>query len=209
MSEGWPYLLTGIVVGLAGGFSPGPITTLVIAQSLRYGIREGVKIAVAPILTDAPIAIVAIFVIGRLADAKGALGMIALLGAVFLTYLAYDSFITPPSLTVATEGNELNSLRKGALTNLVNPNPYLFWFTIGAPLVHEASSVNYWFVGMFLVGLYVCLVGAKITFAIVAGQGRVWLKGPAYTYVNRTLGVALILFAIKFTRDGLIYLDLL
>ena len=62
---------------------------------------------------------------------------------------------------------------------------------------------------MFLVGLYVCLVGAKITFAIVAGQGRVWLKGPAYTYVIRTLGVALILFAIKFTRDGLIYLDLL
>ena len=112
MSEGWPYLLTGIVVGLAGGFSPGPITTLVIAQSLRYGIREGVKIAVAPILTDAPIAIVAIFVIGRLADARGALGMIALLGAAFLTYLAYDSFATPPSLTVATEGNELNSLRK-------------------------------------------------------------------------------------------------
>ena len=48
-----------------------------------------------------------------------------------------------------------------------------------------------------------------MTLAIVAGRGRVWLKGPTYTYVIRALGVALVLFAIKFTRDGLTYLDLL
>ena len=60
MLEGWSFLITGVVVGLAGGFSPGPITTLVIVQSFRYGLAEGLKVAIAPLLTDAPVALIAL-----------------------------------------------------------------------------------------------------------------------------------------------------
>lgn len=202
MLEGWPYFLTGAVVGLAGGFSPGPITTLVIAHSVRYGVTEGLKIAVAPLLTDAPVAIAALVVIGRLADADQALGVIALLGAVFLSYLAYDS-VRIRGLDVGTERPVPQSLKKGALTNFLNPNPYLFWFTIGAPTVHEAYGLDGRFVVMFLVGLYACLVGTKMAFAVIAGHGRVWLSGPSYLYTMRTLGVALFVFALKFSYEGL------
>ena len=208
MFEGWTYFLTGVVVGLAGGFSPGPITTLVIAQSVRYGVTEGLKIAVAPLLTDAPVALVALMVIGRLADADQALGIIALLGAGFLTYLASEG-LRVRGLDVGTESAGPQSLKKGALTNFLNPNPYLFWFTIGAPTVYDAYALDGRFVAMFLVGLYACLVGAKMSFAIIAGHGRVWLTGASYVYTMRALGVALFVFALKFARDGLDYLDVL
>ena len=205
MLDGWTFLLTGVVVGLAGGFSPGPITTLVIVQSLRYGLREGLKVAIAPALTDAPVAVVALLVIGQLEDASRALGVIALAGATFLTYLAYESIrATPPGAASAADMPQ--SLRKGVVTNLLNPNPYLFWFTIGAPTVVEAYRLSGFFVGLFLVGLYVCLIGAKVVFAVLAARGRSFLAGTAYRYLIRALGIALFVIALRFARDGFGYL---
>ena len=122
MAEGWSYLVTGIVLGLAGGFAPGPITTLVIVQSLRYGLKEGLRIAIAPLLTDAPIALAALFVIGKLDDTGPALGTITLMGSAFLIYLAYENaFAQPPQTTAVVDLPR--SLRKGIVTNLVNANP--------------------------------------------------------------------------------------
>ena len=207
MLEGWTFLLTGVVVGLAGGFAPGPITTLVIVQSLRYGLREGLKVAIAPALTDAPIAVAALLAVGQLRDAAPILGTIALAGAAYLGYLAYESLTAPPPAAVST-GAPPGSLRKGILTNLVNPNPYLFWFTIGAPTVLEASRLNGLYVVAFLVGLYTCLIGAKVAFAVLAARGRSFLAGAAYRRTLRVLGLALLVFALKFALDGLGYLGL-
>jgi len=58
--ESLQLLATGIAFGSAGGLSPGPTMTLVVAQTLRHGLREGLKVAIAPLLTDAPIVILAI-----------------------------------------------------------------------------------------------------------------------------------------------------
>ena len=49
----------GLVYGLSAGFSPGPLMALVISQTLKHGIREGAKVAVAPLITDLPIILLA------------------------------------------------------------------------------------------------------------------------------------------------------
>ncbi len=55
------YLLPGIFIGLSAGFSPGPLMTVVISQTLHHGIKEGLKVAIAPLLTDLPIIAIIIF----------------------------------------------------------------------------------------------------------------------------------------------------
>ena len=50
-------LMSGMLLGLSAGLSPGPMLTLVVSQTLRHGIQEGVKVAFAPLLTDTPIVI--------------------------------------------------------------------------------------------------------------------------------------------------------
>ena len=52
------YFGKGTLLGLAAGFSPGPLTVLVIGETLRHGLRSGLQVAIAPILTDIPITIV-------------------------------------------------------------------------------------------------------------------------------------------------------
>jgi small neutral amino acid transporter SnatA (MarC family) len=59
---------------------------------------------------------------------------------------------------------------------------------------------------LFIIGLYVCLIGAKVLVAVLAGRSRSFLRSRGYVTVNRLLGVALAAFALLFVRDGLRFL---
>lgn len=208
MMEALPFLVSGCVFGLAGGFTPGPTTTLIVAQTVRFGLRDGIKVAIAPLLTDAPIIVATVVLVGRLARFEPVLGVITLLGAVFLFYLAVES-IRIRDVEVAEQGGEPHSIRKGFMVNLLNPHPYLFWFVIGAPTLLKATGDGLLAAALFIVGLYVCLVGAKILVAVLVARSRSFLKGRSYLYVNRVLGAALAVFAFLFLRDGLTFMGVI
>jgi len=201
------FLASGCVFGLAGGFTPGPTTTLLVAQTVRFGLSDGIKVAIAPLLTDAPIIVAAVLLVGRLAHFQFILGVITLLGAAFLLYLAVEN-IKVRGLEVAEQDIEPHSIRKGFMVNLLNPHPYLFWFVIGAPTLLKARGDGLLAATFFILGLYVCLVGAKILVAALVARSRSFLKGRSYIYVNRVLGVALAAFAVVFLRDGLTFLGI-
>ena len=43
-------LTIGFLLGAPAGFSPGPMMVLIIAETLRHGIRAGAKVAFMPLL---------------------------------------------------------------------------------------------------------------------------------------------------------------
>ena len=181
----------------------GPATTaLVVAQTIRFGFIDGLKVAIAPLLTDAPIIALSVLLVGQLARVESILGVITLLGAAFLIYLAVESFRVR-GIEVADEIVQPRSIRRGFMANLLNPHPYLFWFVIGAPTLLKAWTASVLAAVLFLIGLYVCLVGSKILIAWLVARSRGFLKSRGYVYVNRLLGVALVVFALLFVRDGL------
>ncbi len=199
------FLAAGCIFGLAGGFSPGPTTTVVVSQTLRFGFLDGIKVAIAPALTDAPIILVAVLLVGQVSRFEPILGIISFFGAAFLLYLAYESFRVR-GIEIDDTEVEPRSIRKGFMANLLNPHPYLFWFVIGAPKLIEAFEISWMTAVAFIVGLYVCLIGAKILVAFLVGRSRKFLKSRGYVYVNRTLGVVLAGFSIFFLRDGMRFL---
>jgi threonine/homoserine/homoserine lactone efflux protein len=200
-------VLSGVVFGLAAGLTPGPLLTLVIQQTLRHGPTEGIKVAAAPSLTDLPIVAAALFAVNRVADADPVLGAMSLAGAAFLAYLAYESVTTD---VVAPDGPvpTARSLHKGVTANLLNPHPYLFWLTIGAPILWQAWATRPVNAAGFLGAMYLCLVGSKMLLAVMVGRGRSVLTSRAYRLLVRALGCALLVFAVLFLRDGLRYLSL-
>lgn len=193
---------SGCVFGLAGGLTPGPTTALVVAQTVRYGFLDGTKVAIAPLLTDAPIIALSVLLVGQLARFESVLGVLTLLGAVFLIYLAVESFRVR-GVEIPSEDIQPRSISKGFMVNLLNPHPYLFWFVIGAPTLLRAWGAGWLTAGLFLIGLYVCLVGSKVLIAWLVARSREFLKSRGYVLVNRLLGVALVVFALLFVRDGL------
>jgi threonine/homoserine/homoserine lactone efflux protein len=208
MVEAVTFLISGSVFGLAGGFTPGPTSTLVIAQTLRFGLADGAKVAIAPALTDAPIIVLAVLLIGQLARVEPFLGGISLFGAAFLVYLALEN-LRVRGIELVDKNIEPRSLQKGVMTNLLNPHPYLFWFVIGAPTLLKAANARILAAVAFIIGLYTCLIGSKILLAVLVARSRSFLKSRAYVNVNRALGVALAVFAFLFLRDGLRYLGVI
>lgn len=196
------FLSAGVVFGLSGGFSPGPLLTLVISQTLKHGIKEGVKVALAPLITDFPIILTATFVLTRLANFRALLGLISLIGGLFVIYLAYKSFWTR-SLNMQTQDTPPQSLSKGALVNALNPHPYLFYLTVGGPTLLKAWTDSPFTAVVFVTSFLGCLVGAKVFVAVLAGKSRQWLSGRTYNYLMRVLGMLLLMFAFILLRDGL------
>ena len=225
-------LISGMVLGLSAGLSPGPMLTLVVSQTLRYGIREGVKVALAPLLTDIPIVMACGLFLYLFADMARALGVISIFGGLYLFYLGLKSLWFKD--TDLQEDVDPKSLKKGLMINFLNPAPYLFWTSIGGHETDHSDQVTdlavalflfappaakeefadivfdvVWFVivlvsaAAFIFPFYVLLVGSKIVVAIVSGRSRNLLKSRHYRMILRILGLVLIGFGVLFLRDGI------
>lgn len=199
-------LLAGGALGLAAGFAPGPLLTMVISQTISHGFREGVKTAFSPIITDLPIVVVSTLLVSGIYGLKSLLGLVSLAGGFLLVYLAYENLtISQPG--IPSGGGSPRSLFKGALVNALSPHPYLFWITVGSPLLLAAYAQNAMNAGAFVVGFYGCLIGAKIILAYMVLRSRRFLSGGAYLWLMRALGIALLIFAVFLFRDGLVLLS--
>jgi threonine/homoserine/homoserine lactone efflux protein len=200
------YLLTGIFIALSAGLSPGPLMALMISQTIHHGLGEGIKIAIAPILTDIPIIIIITLLVSLFSGIDLFLAGISFLGACYLAYLAYESFKIK-GITVVKGKVKPRSLKKGALTNFLNPSVYFFWFTIGGPLLLKSMQKNEFSYGIiFVITFLVTLFLAQFMIVLVAAHSRGFLKSTAYIYVNRFLGLLLLFFAFRFFQEGLHYL---
>jgi threonine/homoserine/homoserine lactone efflux protein len=196
------YLTIGTLLGLSAGFAPGPLLTLVISETLQHDISAGVKVALAPIATDLPIIMLTVFILGQLSDFHGVLGFISLAGGFLILYLGYEG--------IRTKGFELKlkeakprSWTRGMIVNALNPHPYLFWLTVGAPIIAKAANQGLSAPSTFIASFYVFLVGSKIILAILVGKSKSFLAGNLYIYTMRLLGLVLCAFALVLFRDGL------
>jgi threonine/homoserine/homoserine lactone efflux protein len=193
---------TAAVLGLSGGLAPGPLTTLLFTQTLRHGPREGLKVALAPLITDGLFVVLAALAMEQLADLDIAFGIISLAGAAFLGWLAWDTWQVV-EISVEPGAENPGSLFKAIGVNLLNPHPYLFWFTVGGPMVVKAWASGAASVSAFLGGFFFCLVGAKMAMALLIGRYRHWFRGRAYALSMRVLALMLLGFAVWTGMEGL------
>jgi threonine/homoserine/homoserine lactone efflux protein len=198
-------LAAGTVLGLSAGFAPGPLLTLVVTQTLKHDIREGIKVSVAPLITDFPIILVSLFLLSKLSGFDRLLGAISLVGGLYVLYLAYGCLQTGP-VNLEEAQDQPRSFRKGALINALNPHPYLFWATVGGPFVLRSSQESLLAPVLFVAGFYVFLVGAKVFLAFVVGRSRAFLTKGGYIWTMRLLGCLLAVFAFLLLRDALSFL---
>jgi len=201
------FLTIGTILGLSAGFAPGPLLTLVIAETMQHGIRAGIRVAIAPILTDLPIVLFTVLILAELADFHRVLGFISLGGACFICYLGIEN-LKARAIDLQENPETPKSLRKGFLVNLLSPHPYLFWLTVGGPTTVKALGVGVTEAGGFILSFYLFLVGTKIFLAMLTGRSRTFLQGDKYIFTMRLLGILLIILTMFLLRDGLHLLDI-
>jgi threonine/homoserine/homoserine lactone efflux protein len=199
------YLIYGVTLGLGAGISPGPLTALVIAASLRSGLAGGLRVAVAPLLTDLPIVTLALVVTNRLPS--GVLRWVGVAGALLVAWLGMELLRSARSAQLPQPGvqqtNPDAELLRGVLVNFANPHPYLFWGTIGAPALLEAWAASPWRAAAFLVGFYSLLVGTKIglTWGVTRAHGLLTARG--YRIALALAGGSMLALAVSLLWQGI------
>ena len=200
------YLIIGLTLGSAAGISPGPLLALLVSQTLRHGLREGLKVALAPVLTDAPIVAFMLLLFSRLPNMDEVLGYISVCGGFYVIWLGIESLRTR-SVETPAGGEGANSIRKAMAINLLNPHVYVFWGSVGAPTVLRATESGTWAAAGFVAGFYVTLCGAKMILAMLVNRSRSLLQGAGYRHTLQALGVVLLGFGVWLIREGWLYLS--
>lgn len=193
--------LQAFVLGLGAGLAPGPLLALVMSESLRGGARAGMRVAVAPLITDTPIVAASWTLAGSLDAQSPWLAVLSLGGALVVGHLAVEQWratLPEPGVVADTE-----SLLRGAAVNLLSPYPWLFWITLGGPLLAGAADESGWLAAAFLFVFYLLLVGTKVVLALFTGRWGRGLTDAGYRRVCRVLGLALLVFAVQLAWDGL------
>ena len=68
MTEIYTFLLQGLLLGFSAGISPGPLTALTISQTIKYSRKEGIKVAISPLVTDIPIVTISLLIFAKLTN---------------------------------------------------------------------------------------------------------------------------------------------
>lgn len=201
-------ITAGIILGLSAGFAPGPLLALLISETLRHGVSSGIRVAIAPLITDIPIIALTIFLSVVLADAKLFIGLISLAGGAFVLWLGISSLHLKNSELEVLQGTP-RSLAKGIATNALSPHPYIFWLTVGTPILSKGMESSWVLPLLFILVFYSCLVGAKIVMAMLVGRSREFIQGKTYRYIMKILGLAMCGFSLLLFLDGIRLLGVL
>lgn len=200
------YLLAGLTLGFAAGLSPGPLMTLVITRTLEYGLAAGLRVAMAPLITDAPIVVLTVLVVSALPP--GVETGLTLAGALFVLYLAWEIAHGAPRATLlqasaAGRASASADLWRGAMVNVLSPHPWLFWIGVGAPLVTQTWQTRPVLAVAFLTSFYALLVGSKALTAFAVAGGRRYLNDTWYRRLLIASALLLAFFGFRLLWQAL------
>ena len=200
------YLIAGITLGFAAGISPGPLLIMVITETIKHDKKQGIKMALVPLVSDLPIVLFSVFVVYKISNSNTLLAIISFLGAIFLGYLALEN-IRIKKVDFEIKSQKINGFWKGVIANFLSPHPYLFWMLVGAPISIRAYHESFVSASIFMVGFYVLIVGTKIAVAFISEKSKNIFSGNTYVYIVKGLGFILIVLAVILIKDGLRFLS--
>jgi len=181
------YFLQGVALALPSTVSPSPFKIFLISHSLANGWRATLPAVFAPLITDGPIIVVALFLLNRIP--LWYLNGLHIVGGLFILSIAarFIRLLRSDSPTLQTSDQAARQSFKQAVgINVLNPNPYLLWGIVAGPIVLDAWQQQSPAVGLsFIVGFYLAFVLGLAGLVLAFGTA-----GKLNPKVNKLLNAA-------------------
>jgi threonine/homoserine/homoserine lactone efflux protein len=166
-------ILFGGGFAFAAVIQPGPLQAFLLSRAASTGWRRTLPAAFSPLLSDGPIALLVLLVLGRLPPT--AQDLLRGAGGLLLLYLAWGAFSRARSgagLAAGEQPSAPRTLLQATTVNLLNPNPYLGWALVLGPAMLAAwrhGPLN----AVVLVGaFYGVMVVGLVAFILLAGTAH-------------------------------------
>ncbi|MGH8142274.1 MAG: LysE family translocator [Steroidobacteraceae bacterium] len=170
---------------------PGPVVTLVVANSLSHGGRSGlVTVAGATVGSAILLGATAVGLLGLFALLSEILDIVRWAGAVYLVWLGINAWWADAGQGVAIVPAAKRSLRavflQGFLIAITNPKAIVFYIAFLPQFVDShlpAGSQLFVLIGtMIVMGLL-----SDGAYALIAGRARGWLTAPGRLRLQRRI----------------------
>ncbi|MCX7796876.1 MAG: LysE family translocator [bacterium] len=207
---------TSFLVGFSGASAPGPLMTLVLAQSSLGGWRRSLEIVTGHAILEGILIVLLLLGFQAFLNNPIFLRIFSFIGSLFLIYSGINLFldivknkIFSPSNTDDPPKTKVYSLNPslilaGALTSLANPYWLLWWLTIGVSFIAQAKiylviGILAFYIGHILSDyvwyLFIGFIGGALSLPF-------WRK--VYRYILIVASFFLIGFGVYFLRYALL-----
>ncbi len=200
------------VIGFSVASIPGPTIILIASETLRKGAGAGLSVMTAPLLLDALLMLpLGLFFQALLPVESGRAGLM-IIGGGLLVWFGLQSIRTAankrsttiePSPSAQRQEQETRPFFKGILVHLTSPYPYLYWGTVGAPLVRQGFEAGgFWTAAIFPLGFWVGTTSFTLVVIALLARGKKLLSPPWQLFFHRALGALLIATGVFLMMKG-------
>jgi len=194
------------VLGLVFNAAPGAVFAETIRQGVRGGFRPALAVQIGSLVGDALWAILGLVGIGLLLQMEWLRMPIGIAGAVYLAWLAWDSW-RAASHEFSVDANPSHqssrrALRAGVLLSVTNPQNIAYWAALGSALgavgIHAPVPSDYavFFAGFMVSSVVWSFVCAALVDRVFRRAGVTWAR---LTY--RLCAIAFLALAFSSIRD--------
>ena len=195
-------MFAGSLLGIVEGIKPGPLLTMVVKETLSGGLKAGLWTAAAPIFTDGPLIVLSLFAAAWIATNAPLLIAITCAGSIFLAYMGMECFsMEAPHIN---EDSVLirRSFSRGIITNLLNPNVYVFWFLIGGPLMATAMKRDVFAPIAYALSFLMTIIITKATIAYFISKSAGRITSTSYKKLLAFCGIVMLGFSLFYAYSA-------
>ena len=196
-------LFAGLSIGLGSGVAPGPLTGLAISTTLRSGLGSGLRIAVAPLISDSVIIVLSLTLVSQLPDSV--ITILGIVGAVVIAVYGIEILWSAHKMSNTeldmgsqnpTKLKRFPVVVQGALVIFLNPAPWIFWITAGSTMLIAFWRESPVQAVIFLFAFYLALVGAKVAIVVTLAASRHRMNARTYRLILTGSGILLLITAV-------------
>lgn len=154
------FVVRAMQLGFSASISPGPLQSYLISSALTLGWRRSLILCLVPIITDIPLIILVVFILGTVPNVM--IRALQIAGGFFLLWIAWGTFqswrtgvsIGGSEDAALRSTTQFRILRRGVLMGWISPSPYIYWGTVLGPLLIAALRESLLHAAAFLISFY-------------------------------------------------------
>ena len=207
-----PLLGSFFVISLSGALSPGPLTTMAIAEGSRRSKWSGLWLSVGHGLIEGVyVALIALILwLGRdtLLQQPFLIGAIALIGGGFLGWMGAGMAVGAwrKQLTLADgpgETTHLSLIPKGIFVSLSNPFWWIWWVLVATVYIGQSLAWGIGGVAILFFVHWLTDLGWLTGLSWLTASGHGLINPAVYRWILIICGAVLLFFGLSFISLGL------
>lgn len=194
-------LAQGIVLGFTVAVMLGPAFFTLIQTSIHRGFKSGVLLAFGIFLSDLTVVVLCALGASQVVYEPNQKMLLGVVGGVIL--ILFGAFTFTRKVNIATDHTKVlikvpkpfTFVAKGFFLNFANPFIWVFWIGV-VGVVSSTYSERFELMVIFLIGTLGTILATDVIKSFVANKIKRILKPHFMIWLNRFVGISLIVFGV-------------